>query len=61
MAKAGDLKLLDLNKDGKITDDDRSVLGQTTPKWIGGLTNTFTWKDLTLSVFIQTVSGSHEK
>ena len=57
VAKAGDLKLLDLNKDGKITDDDRSVLGQTTPKWIGGLTNTFTWKDLTLSVFIQTVQG----
>lgn len=57
MAKAGDLKLADLNKDGKISDEDRSVLGQTTPKWIGGMTNTFTWKDLTLSVFLQSVQG----
>ncbi len=56
-AKAGDVKLADVNKDGKINDDDRSIQGQTTPKWIGGMTNTFTWKDLTLSIFIQTVQG----
>lgn len=57
VAEAGDVKLADLNDDGKIDDDDRRVLGQTTPKWIGGLTNTFTYKGISLSVFIQTVQG----
>lgn len=57
IAEAGDVKLADLNDDGQINDDDRRVLGQTTPKWIGGLTNTFTYKGISLSVFIQTVQG----
>lgn len=56
-AKAGDVKLADINGDGDITSDDKIIQGQTSPKWIGGLTNTFTWKDLTLSVFVQTVQG----
>lgn len=56
-AKPGDLKFADTNGDGKITADDRIVLGQTTPKWTGGLTNTFHYKNLSLSVFIQTAQG----
>lgn len=57
VAEAGDVKLADRDGDGDIDDDDRHVKGQTTPKWIGGLTNTFTYKNWTLSVFIQTVQG----
>ncbi len=57
-ALAGDLKLADLNDDGKIDDNDRSILGQTAPKWTGGLTNTFTYKNFALSVFINTVQGA---
>lgn len=57
-AEAGDLKLADLNGDGKITNDDRQILGQTSPKWTGGLTNTFTYKDFSLNVFISTVQGA---
>lgn len=57
VAEAGDVKLADRNGDGKISDDDRHVKGQTTPKWIGGLTNTFTYKNWSLSVFVQTVQG----
>lgn len=57
-AQAGDLKLADLNGDGKISDADRSVLGQTAPKWTAGLTNTFTYKDFTLNIFINTVQGA---
>lgn len=57
-ALAGDLKLADLNKDGKIDDNDRSILGQTAPKWTGGLTNTLTYKNFNLNIFIQTVQGA---
>lgn len=57
-AQAGDLKLADLNADGKIDDGDRSVLGQTAPKWTAGLTNTFSYKAFTLNVFINTVQGA---
>ena len=56
-AEAGDLKLADLSGDGKITNDDRRILGQTSPKWTGGLTNTFTYKDFSLNIFINTVQG----
>lgn len=56
-AKPGDLKFADVTKDGKITADDRVIVGQTTPKWIGGFTNTFHYRNLHLSVFIQTVQG----
>jgi TonB-linked SusC/RagA family outer membrane protein len=62
-AQAGDLKLADISgpdgvPDGKIDDNDRSILGQTSPKWTGGLTNTFTYKDFSLSIFISTVQGA---
>ena len=62
VAQAGDVKLADISgpegkPDGKIDDNDRSILGQTTPKWIGGLTNTFSYKDFSLSIFINTVQG----
>ena len=57
-AKAGDVKLADRNGDGKIDNGDRSILGQTAPKWTGGLTNTFSYKDFTLNIFINTVQGA---
>lgn len=56
-AQAGNLKLADLNKDGLINNDDRSILGQTAPKWTGGLTNTFTYKNFSLNIFLNTVQG----
>lgn len=57
-AKPGDLKFADVNGDKKITADDRMVLGQTAPKWYGGLTNTFHYKNFHLNVFIQTAQGA---
>ncbi|MES2277535.1 MAG: TonB-dependent receptor [Bacteroidota bacterium] len=56
-AKPGDLKFADTNGDGKITADDKVIQGQTAPKWTGGLTNTFHYKNINLSVFIQTAQG----
>lgn len=57
-AKPGDLKFADLNGDGKITAEDRTILGQTAPKWTGGLTNTFDFKNFHLNIFIQTFQGA---
>lgn len=56
-AQPGDLKLADLNGDGLINNEDRSILGQTAPKWTGGLTNTFTYKNFSLNIFLNTVQG----
>lgn len=57
-SKPGDLKFADLNGDGKITaDSDRVVLGQISPKWMGGITNTFHYKNWNLNIFIQTAQG----
>jgi TonB-linked SusC/RagA family outer membrane protein len=56
-AKPGDLKFADLNGDGRITSLDRQYLGSSLPTWQGGITNTFTYKGLSLRVFFQTVQG----
>jgi TonB-linked SusC/RagA family outer membrane protein len=57
-ARPGDLKFEDINGDGRITPDgDRVVLGQTAPKWTGGFTNTLTYKNWSMNIFIQTVQG----
>jgi hypothetical protein len=48
----GEIKVRDQNGDGKITaSDDRVVLGKL-PKWSGGITNYFTYGDLSLSVLV---------
>lgn len=56
-AKPGDLKFADLNGDHQITADDKVIQGQQTPKWTGGITNTFHYGDFSLRFFIQTVQG----
>ncbi|GHE48273.1 SusC/RagA family TonB-linked outer membrane protein [Sphingobacterium griseoflavum] len=57
-AEAGAVKLADLSGDGIINNDDRRVLGQTAPKWTAGLTNTFTYKDFGLNIFVTTTQGA---
>lgn len=57
-AKPGDLKFADLNGDKKITEADKSYLGNSLPKWTGGMINNFKYKNFGLSVFVQTSQGS---
>lgn len=57
--KPGWIRVKDLNGDGKITADaDRTVIGQASPKYRWGFTNTFRYGGLSLSVFINSVQGN---
>ncbi|MEI8114465.1 MAG: TonB-dependent receptor [Bacteroidia bacterium] len=56
-AKPGDIKFADTDGSKTITPADRVVQGQTTPKWSGGITNTFHYKSFHLNIFIQTAQG----
>jgi len=48
----------DVNGDGKVnTVDDSQVLGKASPDFIGGFTNTFSFKGFTLDVFFNFVQG----
>jgi len=53
----GSPKLEDVNSDGKLTADDRIILGSQLPSWVGGMTNIFSYGNWSLSVFINTVQG----
>ena len=55
----GQIKVKDLNKDGKIdANNDKKIVGSIRPAWSGGMTNTFNYKNLELSFFIYTRWGS---
>jgi TonB-linked SusC/RagA family outer membrane protein len=47
----GQIKLADIDGDGKITPADRSVIGTDVPDYFGGITNTFTYGNFDLSAF----------
>jgi len=51
-SQPGDFKYTDLNHDGQITPDDRTILGNPAPKYTFGLTNTFKFKGFELGIFI---------
>lgn len=56
-AKAGDIKFVDQNGDGEITDADRVYMGSAFPKVTYGFTAGVTWKNFDLSLFMQGVGG----
>jgi hypothetical protein len=56
--ETGELMYRDINKDGKITATDRTYIGDPNPDFIFGMTNTFSWKNITLSIFLQGSVGN---
>src|SRR5690606_12132952 len=48
----GTIKVVDQNGDYRITADDMVIRGSNRPDWTGGITNTFRYKNWTLSSFI---------
>jgi TonB-linked SusC/RagA family outer membrane protein len=52
-AKAGDVKVLDLNHDGKIDPDDMTYLGNSFPKYSFGATFNLTYKRFALNLAFQ--------
>jgi TonB-linked SusC/RagA family outer membrane protein len=57
-AKPGDIRYRDLNNDGVINDNDRTVIGNGYPKLIGGLDNTINYKGFELNVFLNGSYGN---
>jgi TonB-linked SusC/RagA family outer membrane protein len=56
-AVPGVIKFKDLNGDGKITPEDRTIIGDATPAHFGGLNSTFTYRGFDLSIFVNWVYG----
>lgn len=57
-AKPGDPKFVDVDQNGKIDSDDRTIIGHASPDFILGLTNNFAWKGFDLSIFFQGSVGN---
>ncbi len=54
----GDIRFKDLNNDGIINEQDRTVIGNPNPNWLFSMVNNFSWKGLELSIYLQGVSGN---
>lgn len=56
--EGGDMEYVDLNGDNIINGADRAVIGNANPRFTGGLTNTFSYKGVELSVLLQGSQGN---
>lgn len=54
----GDRKLKDLNGDGIVKEDDKTIIGNCNPDFTFGFGNTFTWRGLSLYIFFDGVYGN---
>lgn len=57
-ARPGDVRFVDLNGDGVITDDDKTKIGKGMPDWTYGFTFGADWKGIDLNLFFQGSIGN---
>lgn len=57
-SKPGQFRFADVNGDGRLSIDDRTILGNPQPDYIFGITNTFSYKGFELNFLIQGVQGN---
>lgn len=57
-ALPGDVRFVDVNGDGLISDDDRTFIGKGTPDWTWGANLYVSWKGLDLSMLWQGTVGN---
>lgn len=57
-AVPGDVRFVDLNGDGVISDADRTIIGNGNPKWTFGFNTNITWKNFDFSFMLQGTLGN---
>ena len=57
-AEPGDIRFKDLDNNGVIDDNDRTVIGNPNPTHIFSLNNMLTWRGFELSIYLQGVAGN---
>ena len=57
-AEAGDIRFRDLNNDGIINENDRTVIGNPNPTWLFSMNNRLTYKGFELSIYLQGVADN---
>ncbi len=50
--KVGDPRVADINHDGKIDANDRTIIGNSYPGWTGSMSNRVTWHNFDLSALV---------
>nr|MBE6190977.1 TonB-dependent receptor [Rikenellaceae bacterium] len=58
ISRPGELIYEDVNKDGRITIDDRTIIGDPHPDFTFGFTNNFSYRNFTLKVFLRGSVGA---
>lgn len=56
-SQPGFIKIKDVNGDSKLTAEDRQIIGQRDPKMLWGVTNNFTYRNFSMSIFVHGVQG----
>lgn len=55
----GDFRILDVNNDGKLTPDDRIILGNKLPNYSFGISNSINFKNFSFYIMINSIQGGH--
>ncbi|SNT34675.1 TonB-linked outer membrane protein, SusC/RagA family [Ekhidna lutea] len=56
-AQPGDIRFVDVNGDGRITADDRTIIGSPNPDWVVGSTINVGYKNFDLSILLNGLLG----